>query len=173
VSPNDAPVLVTFGVTFDYSRWFDETELGAAMAAPQGGLRDRLRRARTLEGFIDIAAEGAPTTRIVDELAPWVQNLCFIAVPRLAAGQATEVHYFSRSGTLHLRPDGERVELAGDRNPAALYELQPLMKALVDCGRRFIAFAEVAKGDDADYIGNLNYVRRFEASAVAASTTPS
>lgn len=157
-------VDVTFTVTFDFERYYTEGELTSLAA----DLNPRIQGASTIEGSIDIAAPDAPVTRIVDELAPWIQNLCFRAVLDLAADNPVRVQYFSRSGYLDLTPRGELVELSGDKNPPAAYPRQTLMSALVDCGERFLAFAQTIKGNDETYMANLNYVRGFEAASRAA-----
>jgi hypothetical protein len=160
----DTPdVSVTFAVTFDYQRYYAEAEL----AAPD--VVDRIRAGSTIEGSVDIAGDGETVTRIVDELAPWIQNLCFRAVPTLAAGEPTRVLYFSRSGFLDLAPRDDVIELSGDKNPDATYPRRPLLDALVECGSRFLAFAETVKRDDVDYMANVDYVRQFEEPARAAA----
>jgi hypothetical protein len=158
------PVGVSFGITFDFIRYYNEGELAAAGS----DLLTRLRAAPTLNGNIDISAAGAATTRVIDDLAPWVQNLCYGAVATLAAGKPAQVLYFGRSGLLRLTPVDDKIELSGDLNPTARYPRHALMTALVDCGRRFVAFAERVKRDDADYMANLDYVRQFETAARAA-----
>jgi hypothetical protein len=156
----NAAVVVTFNVTFDFTRYFSEAEL-----ADEEGALATLRSARRIEGSLDIAASGAPTTRVIDELAPWVQNLCFRAVPPLAAGEPARVSYYSRSGSVLLTPRGDVVELSGDLNPAARYPKRALLVALVECGHRFLTFAAAVKRDSPDFMGNLNYIRRFEGPA--------
>jgi hypothetical protein len=157
-------VSVTFAVTFDFERYYTEAELSAADVV------DRIRAASTIEGSIEIAGSGGPPITIVDELAPWIQNLCFRAVSTVASGEPAHVLYFSRSGFLDLVPRDDVVEVSGDKNPNAVYPRRQLLEALVECGSRFLAFAETTKHDDADYIGNLNYVRQFEEPARAAAT---
>ena len=159
-----AVVSATFTVTFDWRVFHGEAELAAG--GPE--LLARIRSVANLEGSIDIAAPGSPPTRIADELAPWIQNLCFRAIPALGMGEPTRIQYFSRSGFLLLTPQGEDVELTSDKTPTALYPRKPLMRELVACGERFLAFAGGLKRDDQDYMANLNYVTKFLEPARAA-----
>src|SRR5215471_19002534 len=66
--------------------------------AASAALIDKVRRAGVLEGQIEIASGDAPPTRIVDELDPWIQNPCFNAVSKIAAGDSVTIRYFSRAG---------------------------------------------------------------------------
>lgn len=155
-------VSVTFTITFDFMRYYTEDELGGTNVAA------RLRYASTIEGSIDIARSGSPTVRVVDELAPWVQNLCFRAVPNLATGEPVQVLYYSRSGHVDLVPKGDEIEISGDKVPTSAFPGRALTQALVDCGGRFLAFAKEAKGTDPDYMANIDYIGGFEGSARAA-----
>lgn len=163
-TPSGRGVSVTFSVTFDYQRYYDEAELAAA--APE--LLARLRGASTLEGAFEITADAGPSVKIVDELAPWAQNLCLRAVPALAMAQPTRIQYFSQSGFLDLTPQGDAVVLSGDLTPSLTVPRMALAHALLGCGQRFIAFAAAVKGADADYMANLDYLRRFEEPAKQA-----
>lgn len=149
--------IVSYSITFDYARFYTESELGNA--APD--LAGRLASASSVEGALELAAPGAGTTRVVDELVPWIQNLCFAAIPDLARGKSTSVHYFSRSGVLELSPAGERIDVKGSLVEGASYPAQELLQALYDCGMRFVKYMESAKRNDAAYIANLNYLKQF------------
>ena len=157
-------VTVSFAVTFGADRFYSEDELGE----PANGLIDRIRRAETIEGSIVIQALNRPTIRIFDEIAPWVQNLCFQAVATMSTGRPAQVSYFAREGFLHLTPDDDVVHIEGDRIPeGGHYPRRALFAALVDCGSRFIALAKQAKGDDANYMATIDYAQQFEVIARA------
>jgi hypothetical protein len=150
-------VAVTFAVTFNYLQFHDETELAAAGPA----LMTRLQATRNPEGALQIALTGQPTVRILDELAPWMQNLCLRAVPALVAGEPYRVLYFSQQGYLDLSPQGQLVGLKGDLTPDATFPRLPLARALVECAERFLAFASRVKAGDAAYMANIDHIRRF------------
>ncbi|MGV3591675.1 MAG: hypothetical protein ACO1PZ_08280 [Gammaproteobacteria bacterium] len=152
---------VNYSITFDYNRFYAESELKEA--APD--LASRLAGASSVEGALELAAPGAATTRIVDELVPWIQNLCFAAIPDLVHGKSASVHYFSRSGVLELSPAGDRIDVKGSLVEGASYPARELLQALYDCGVRFVKHMESAKRDDAAYIANLNYLKQFAESA--------
>lgn len=160
-SSPDARVTVRYAVTFDYRTFHGEDEL----SVPDSALVQRVRSKSILEGRVEISAPGQPDVRIADELVPWIQNLCFRAVPSLATGQPERIQYFSRSGYVLLTPSQDAVELSGDRDPHAVYPRKALLEALVDCGDRFLAFADAVKRDDADFMAQVNYARRFAAQA--------
>jgi len=148
---------VNFTITFDYQRFYTETEL----AGPGSELRARIAAARAVEGAIVLVAENQPTIEIVDELLPWVQNLFFRAVTQLANGEDVRVLYFSRSGFLDLQPVGDAVEVSGNKTASGVYPKSELLPALFACGERFDTVMREIKGDDVDFIGNLNYMRSF------------
>lgn len=152
---------VSFAITLDYLRFYDE---GALAALPPETLA-LLKGRPALEGMLVISPDAGDAVKIVDELEPWVQNLCFDAVARLCRGESVTVSYFSRAGLLTLTPQGDSVSLSGDLTPAARLPAAALLPQLYACGRRFIAFARSVKGDDEDYMANLDYVSGFEEPA--------
>lgn len=161
------PVTAAFAVTFDFSRYYTETEL--ANAAPE--LLDGIRRGSTIDGSIDIGGPGRPTVRIADELVPCVQNLCFRAVATLSTGSPAEVPYFTRQGMITLTPAGGETEVSGDRVDPARYPTGPLCTALVACGERFLEFARTVKSADADYLAGVRDAAQYGTIAEAGLVT--
>ena len=149
---------VNFTITFNYQQFYTENEI----YIPNSELRARIAKADTIEGAIMIADKDQPTIEIVDELLPWIQNLCFQAVTQLVNGEEVRVQYFSRSGFLDLKPVGDVVEISGNKTASGVYLKSELLPALLACGERFDAVMREIKGNDVDdIIGNLDYMRRF------------
>jgi hypothetical protein len=158
---DEKKVTVTFSITIDYQKFIQEDELND----PSNPFLDTIRASERIEGAINISAPGQPNLQFRDVLAPWVQNLCFRGVWNLAHGQPATVYYFGSAGTVVFTPNNSEVRFNGDNNPDALYSKSELLHALVNCGSRFIAFAEIIKKDDYNYLGNINYVKGFQAMA--------
>jgi hypothetical protein len=70
------PVDVKFTITLDHQYFYTEEEIQNADAE----LSDKIGKAALIEGSIDIIYTNAPENRIIDELAPWIQNLCFLVL---------------------------------------------------------------------------------------------
>jgi hypothetical protein len=124
------------------------------------------------EGALEIAAD-AQGIQIRDELEPWIQNLCFWAIPSILAGEPTEILYFSKSGRLMLEPVDGDVRLGGDRNPDVVVERSSLARELVGCGERFLAFARSVKADDANYMAIVHDYDGYAKNARQALETAS
>lgn len=156
-----AKVNVSFSVTFDYQHYYSEEEITAAN--PE--LLKKIHEAKAIEGYIEISGDNLLTTRIIDELVPWMQNLCFRAIPNLCMGQPEKVLYFSRSGFLDLQPMDAEIKLSGNKNPEAIYPQKDLLQALWQCGKRFLKIMGDIKQSDPDYMANLSYIAKSEKAA--------
>ncbi|AJC22308.1 hypothetical protein [Pandoraea pulmonicola] len=152
---------VAFRITFDHRRFYAEREVYAQDAA----LSAKVASTQDIHGAIVMTNDGQPVLEIIDELLPWVQNLCFDAVSRLARGDEARVNYFSRSGWLALKPVGDEIEVTGSLTPAAKYSKAAFLPALLACGERFERAMRVLKKDDVAFIANLDYMRTFAESA--------
>lgn len=157
---DQSSVTVTFSITFDTKKYYPETEI--TTSNPE--LSDTIRKAKTLEGAIEISY-GDSNTKIIDELAPWILNLCFKPIPNLALGKEEQVRYFSRSGFLDLQPSGKEIRVSGNINPPATYPFKDLLHALVECGSRYMRIIGPLKKDDEHYMANLDYIAPHEESA--------
>lgn len=153
-------VIVTFSVTFDYKKYYPESDITPYNSI----LLDAIRNAKTIEGAIDISF-GDKSTKIIDELAPWIQNLCFQPISNLCLGKEQKALYFSRSGFLDLQPLGKEIRLSGNKNPTEIYPFKELLHALVECGSRYMKIIGDIKQDDIHYMANLNYIAPQEESA--------
>lgn len=154
-------ITVGFALTLDYTTYVDELALSTAVEELIG----LFAAGSALEGMLVISSGEGTELRIIDELEPWVQNLCFDAVTRICAGESVTVRYYSRAGYLTLNPQDNQIHLSGDLTPAATFPRAELLKELFDCGCRFIDFAGSLKGSDEDYMANLDYVREFRQPA--------
>lgn len=155
---------VQFTITFDYQRFYAESEFSGSDSMP----RNSLSKAPTVEGAIVLTSENQPTIQIVDELLPWIQNLCFRAVATLANGEPCRVPYYSRSGYLELKPVDNVVEVSGNKTESAVYPKRELLQELFACGKRFDSMMREIKGSDKTVIRNLDYMKRFSAINQAA-----
>lgn len=155
--------MVRFCVSFDGERFYGEPEL----AVP--GTTGRAKAARTpdLEGALDIDTD-VGAVRIADVLVPWIQNLCFGAVPALAQGSPVQIVYAASGGSIELTPRDGRIHLAGTRIPACSVPARPFLAALVACGDRFLDFANEVKREDREYLAQLVDLPRLRKAAAAA-----
>lgn len=128
---------VEFRISEEFDRSVGEHELERLTADERLGLarRDGLR------GVLVLSDEGQPSVRISDEIEPWIQNLCYGAVPKLLAGEPEEIPYFSKPGVIRLEPDADLVHVSGDRVEAAVFPRRELALALFECGDRFARWA--------------------------------
>jgi hypothetical protein len=117
-------------------------------AVPESALAERLARAgaelaepHTLDGFVNLR-NGQPALVIEDDLEALVPNLCFTGVVAVALRGAADVPMFDHLGTLNLKAEGEQVLVARDGQEVGRYPRLELLRALVGCGRRFVAFLE-------------------------------
>ncbi|PHN02176.1 hypothetical protein [Flavilitoribacter nigricans] len=148
---------VNFTITFDYQKFYKEEEFSQT----ESELRGKIASAKAIEGAVVLDAENQPTIEIIDELLPWIQNLCFRAVSQLMNGEEVRIHYFSRSGYLDLKPVGDNIEVSGNKTASGVYPKSTLLAALFACGERFDALMREIKSNDPNVIGNLNYMRQF------------
>ncbi|MGC1303213.1 MAG: hypothetical protein WA840_12650 [Caulobacteraceae bacterium] len=155
-------LLVRFVVTFDYARYYSEEEVSRP-----GGARDRTARTTDLEGAVEIETPAGPV-RIVDALVPWIQNLCYGAVPALAAGRPVHIDYAVMPGAIVVTPDSNWINLAGDRIPPVKVPARAFLEALVACADRFVIFANDVKGHDRDYLAQLADMPALARAAKAA-----
>ncbi len=156
-------VRVTFSVTFDFRRYYSEDEVGQ----DGGGLAGRIARVPDIEGALEITWLDTQI-KIADQLAPWVQNLCYLAIPDLAQGQNVVVSYILMSGVLELVCEGEWIELHSEHFETARLPRLPLLTSLVSCGHRFEAFATLAKQGDKVYLAQLVDFPQFRQAALDA-----
>lgn len=155
---HDPKVQFTFSPSLD--RYIPEAELADAA----GWVKEKIIAQANLEGSIDIVTETG-LIRIVDELIPWVQNLCFDAPVKLLESDTVQVGYFSRPGQIQLATHDGMVDISGDHIDPGRMAQDTLCAALIACGDRFLEFATKAKGADPDYMSQVDYVRRFQAKA--------
>jgi hypothetical protein len=154
-------VNVSFSITFDYQYYYTEEEI--TDSNPE--LLRRIYEAKAIEGAIDISCDNLLTTKIIDELVPWIDNLCFRYIPNLSVGKQERMLYFSRAGFLDLQPMGNEIKLSGNKNQEAIYPMKELLQALFDCGKRFLKVMGGIKQGDPDYMANLNYISKSEKAA--------
>ena len=154
-------ITVNYSITFDYIHFYTERDL--MEAAPE--LLKKISVAPVIEGAITIRDHRNCTIEVIDELAPWIQNLCFRSVPNLSNEERVCINFFSRSGYLELTPFGDKVELKGSLTDDASYTTSELLHGLVECGKRFIECIGRIKKDDENYMANLNYIAKFEEPA--------
>jgi len=148
---------IIFTITFDYKRFYTESEL----SVPGSQLRTRVAAARAIEGAILLITENQPTIEIVDELLPWIQNLCFRAISQLIIDGEVRIQYFSRSGFIDLKLAGDVIEVKGNKTASAVFPKGEFLPALLACGERFDSLMREIKGNDPDVIGNLDYMKHF------------
>ena len=153
-------IHVTYCITFDYNRFYSEQELKEG--TPE--LLNELSHAPAIEGAIVIQTP-ENTVEIRDELLPWIQNVCFLAIPDLSEGEPVHIDYFSRSGYIDLTPSGGMVKITGNLIREITCPQQELLQQLFECGKRFIAYMKTVKKNDADFMANLNYIATLEAPA--------
>ncbi|GAB2911086.1 hypothetical protein [Rheinheimera gaetbuli] len=151
-------INVTYSITFDYIKFYTEFEIANASQA----LLEEIAKKTSIDGCIKInGSDDTQVVSIVDELIPWIQNLCLRAIPDLSCDVPVSVNYFSRSGTLEIKPIGEQLKITGNLTGTATFPKVELLKALFFCGQRFIKTMREIKGNDAGYIANIEYVMRF------------
>ena len=153
-------IKVTYYITFDYLRFYSEQELKEG--TPE--LLNALSHASAIEGAIEIRTP-EKTGEIRDELLPWIENLCFAAIPEIAGGEVVHIDYFNHSGYIDLLPENGRVKITGNSIRELTCPQKELLQQLFDCGKRFILFMKTVKKHDADFMANLNYIATLEAPA--------
>ncbi|WP_138502614.1 hypothetical protein [Nostoc sp. PA-18-2419] len=115
--------------------------------------RDKLINYLDADGLIVISSLDEPNTRvqIQDELWAIVQNLCFITIPDLVAEKSAVVRIYNNYGFVRLDPEGNIVRISGDGIPDIRIDRSELIVALYDCGKRFIEFFRMLRGNDLEY----------------------
>ena len=152
----NSSITVTFSITFDHKLFISEKEIGG-----NDSLISKIQQTENLEGSISIVYEDK-SILIVDELVPWIQNLCFVPIPNLVCGENAEINYFSREGVLHIENDGKMVTMSDRFNKSASYPLKEIILALMDCGNRFINTMRPIKQGDAVFIAELDRIFFFK-----------
>ncbi|MDF5707282.1 MAG: hypothetical protein PUP90_06270 [Nostoc sp. S4] len=115
--------------------------------------RDKLINYLDADGLIVISSLDEPNTRvqIQDELWAIVQNLCFIAIPDLVTEKSAVVRIYNNYGFVRLDSEGNLVRISGDGIPDLRIDRSELIVALYDCGKRFIEFFRMLRGNDFEY----------------------
>jgi hypothetical protein len=148
--------------SFDHSTGEPELERLPAAQLQELGQRE------WFQGVLVLSDAGQPSVRISDEIEPWIQNLCYGAVPPLLAGEPCEVFYFSKPGLVRLDPEGDAVQVSGDRIESALYPRRDLALALFACGDRFVAWARGVKRGRPELLGGVESALEYRPAALAA-----
>ncbi|MCF2150973.1 hypothetical protein IQ276_032020 [Desmonostoc muscorum LEGE 12446] len=115
--------------------------------------REKLINNLDADGLIVISSLEEPDTRIQiqDELWAIVQNLCFIAILDLVAQKSAVVRIYNNYGYVRLDPEANQVRISGDGIPDVRIDRSDLIIALYDCGKRFIEFFRMLRGNDLEY----------------------
>lgn len=163
---NTDDVSVKFSVTFDYKHYYSEDVINKDSI----GLASRLTRSSEIDGAIEITWRDKQL-KIADQLAPWVQNLCYLAIPELVQGKNIVVSYIQMSGVLTLSCKGEWIELSSEHFETVRLPRLPLLTSLVNCGRRFEDFVTMAKQGDENYLAQLVDFKQFREAALNALET--
>lgn len=153
-------VSVRFSVTFDYKTYYSEEEL----AQEGGGLAVRVAGVPEIEGALEITWRDIHI-KLSDQLAPWVQNLCYLAIPELAQAQNVVVSYILMSGVLKLCCEEEWIELSSEHFETVRLPRLPLLNSLVKCGHRFENFVAKVKQGDENYLAQLVDFPQFRQAA--------
>jgi hypothetical protein len=131
---------VTFSLGTDPEQAVTETALAERLAREGAALAEP----HTLDGFVNVR-NGQPALVIEDDLEALVPNLCFSGVVALAQRGEAEVPMFDHFGFLNLKAEGEQVSVARDGREVGRYPRLELLRGLVGCGRRFLAYLEQLK----------------------------
>jgi hypothetical protein len=126
----------------------DEAAIEQRLAAATSDLIDL----DTIVGAVVIVGDDGERASIVDDLGSAAQRLCFDAVSALSSAAATRYsyRYLISDTTVLLTPtrtaDATTVAITGDAVGTRTYDADPLLLALLDCGRRYLGFLERVGG---------------------------
>lgn len=157
-------ISVSFSITFDHDNFYPESD----WVDPSPGLLAKLTETENPVGAIVIRSTGQEDFLIQDELAPWIQNLCFRAISKLRDSDHVTINYFIRSGSVTLDKSDTTVRLAGTGNQSAVYPLKELAGLLIACGKRYLEVIVPLKAGDKVYAANMKEVAGFEPAATEA-----
>jgi hypothetical protein len=152
-------------VTFCINLGGDACLSEAEIASEFHNLRATLLQTEVLEGGIIIRSSDATEVQIEDELEAAIQNVCFVSIPKLVAGEHVVVRYFSYYGYLRFDPEGDNVLISGDFVPTVRVLRAELIPALFHCGRRFVELYRRFAATDSSHEANI---RHLEAQAEIA-----
>jgi hypothetical protein len=139
---------------------------GGVLAEPDAS-RQALLDNPTFDGILTIHAGGG-LTRVEDELRAVVQNICFRAVVELLAGRNFVYRYMGYYGYFRMDPEGREVVLSGDFVKTARLPLGATVRALYECGERFLEALREVGGEENPFAEEIAYYREFAESAKAA-----
>lgn len=118
-------------------------------------VRKKIAAESVLEGSIRIKS-GEKQFLIEDELIPWIQNLCLKPIPFLINGDAATIYYFSREGTLTVLNNGQELTFLDNFNTTIILPFKSTVKALGNCGIRFMETMASIKKDDLAFMNAIN-----------------
>lgn len=152
---------VTFCIQLGNEECLSEYDITADFES----FREKLCEIEVLEGAIIINSSGNPEIRVEDELEAAIQNICFLSIPKLKAGEHVVVRYFSIYGYFRLDPEGDNVLISGDYVPSIRVLRNDLLLALYACGQRFVALLRQLRAGDPLYEGNISHLEDQAESA--------
>lgn len=151
----------------DRSLWTE-----TALAAEGAGLPARLARLAPLYGMLDIRDEDQDEgISITDDFDFLMSDFCLTLVPALARGEDVVTTLAAHDETVTLSqgsgPDGPTILIGGTAIPDLACPRGPLLRALVDCGARYVALKEAELGAaGAEMVAGLNEALRTARAAL-------
>ena len=140
-------ITVTFSLIGpDRSLWTEDS-----LAAEGAGLQARLARLSPLYGMLSICSkEQDECISITDDFDFLLTDFCLMLVPALARGEDVIATLAADDETVTMTqgsgPDGPTIVIGGSSIPDLICPRGPLLKALVDCGARYVALKEAELG---------------------------
>jgi hypothetical protein len=134
----------------------EESDVAAHIVANDAAI---LRAARSLDGVLRISS-----IEIGDELFSAVQRLCFEGAAALLVDNAiVDYRFFSSNDEVRLVANDDSIVISGQDVPEASFPRRPLIRALYECGARWVATIEQIGRDP-----EATHLRPFATAARAA-----
>lgn len=140
---------VTFSLFIGDNLDLNEQELNARLDMYRPRLRN-LDKYLYFEGVIHISYPGQPVVKADDEMPAIVQNLCFIAIPKLIDSKDIVIEHIDHYGNIKLTHELSNIIISGNDIPTIKVPRSELIPELYKCGQRFIQFLINLKGETED-----------------------
>jgi hypothetical protein len=159
------PVALIFALQVSSRVMIDEDHLATvATVAPERLPSDYL------PGRIVLLAPGQPVAILQDDL-DFLAMQCLMGIPTLVSGASVSLIFSDDPGSFELTVDGDTVRVSGDLPSPFEAPAAEFLPALLDCCRRFVAFARTTLGDRPKVQERIDQLDPLLAEATAALGT--
>lgn len=123
-----------------------------------------LNELEVMPGVISIVSKTCHID-LTDDLDYLIPQLCFLSIPNLASNESFHITKANASGNYEIREDKGQIWISGSNISPIAFHKEDFLKALFQCGLRFLEFLKILSMDTDRYEGTIKELQTAQIEA--------